>query len=172
MTRNYFKSESGVVRAIDEFERGANPCERWNHDYRLVVTMWYLLTHDEGEATARLVSGMRAMERMHEQPTEKRCSYNETTTVFWMAIARLFLSSSDPETDRLSVLNRFLGCYSDRESLIHEHYRPRTLQSWEARVSWVEPDLEPLAVPLRASNNHGSARGFSDGVHGCKPNQS
>ena len=158
MTRNYFKSDSEMLRAIDEFERGAIPCERWNHDYRLVVTMWYLLTHDEAEATASLVSGMRAMARTHDGPRERLYSYNETATMFWMAIARLFLHLAEPDPGRLSLLNRFLDAYSQRETLILEHYRPRTLQSWKARVGWVEPDLEPLAVPLRASKMEGNAR--------------
>jgi hypothetical protein len=172
MSCNCFETESGVLRAIEEFERGTISSERWDHDFRLVVTMWYLLTHEEAVATSRLISRMRAMERMHDQPADKLCSYHETTTVFWIAIARLFLSSSDLETGRLNVLNRFLGCFSDRQSMILEHYRPRTLQSWEARVGWVEPDLEPLAVLLPASNNRGRARGISDGVDGCRPNQS
>ncbi len=171
MSRNYFKSESGVLLAIDEFGRGAIPCDRWNHGFRLVVTMWYLMTYEEAEATARLVSGMRAMARTHDLPTERLYSYNETATVFWMAIARLFLSSFDPDADRLNVLNRFLESYSDRESLILEHYRPRTLQSLEARVRWMEPDLEPLAVPWPSCDTNGKTRDYSDGVHVCRPGQ-
>ena len=70
MNRDHFDSESRVQRAIDEFERCAISRERWSYDFRLVVTMWYLLTYDEAAATARLVSGMRAMARSHERPRE------------------------------------------------------------------------------------------------------
>ncbi len=122
--------------------------------------------HGEEDRADRQGGAERAMARMHGQPTEKPYSYHETAMVFWMAIARLFLSSFNPGMDRLKVPNLFLGCYRARESMILEHYRPRALQSWEARVSWAEPDLEPLAVPLPASSDHGSARSTSDSVYG------
>ena len=146
MSCNHFDSESSVQRTIDEFERCAISRDRWGHNIRLVITMWYLLTHEEAEATARLISGMRAMARSHDRPRERLYAYNETATVFWTAIARLFLSVSASETDHLDVLNRFLERYGGRESLILEHYGQDTLQSWEARSSWVEPDLRPLTV--------------------------
>jgi hypothetical protein len=137
MRCNYFESESDVVRTINEVESGAIS-DRWDHHARLVVTMWYLLMYDEAAATARLVSRTRAIAR------QQQGRYNETATVFWIAIARVFLLSSGSCTDRLHTLNRFLGCYCERETLIYEYYRPHTLQSWEARVRWVDPDLKPL----------------------------
>lgn len=171
MSRDRFDSESSVQRVIDEFERCAIVTDRWGHEVRLVVTMWYLLTHEEAEATARLISGMRAMARTHDRPRERFYAYNETATVFWMAIARLFLSVSAPGIYRLDVLNRFLERYGGREFLILEHYEQHTLQSWEARSSWVEPDLKPLTVSLPDYDVHANARANSEDSNGCRPDQ-
>ena len=38
----------------------------------------------------------------------------------------------------------FILAYGDQKSLFREYYSHGLIMSWEARESWVAPDLKPL----------------------------
>lgn len=120
--------------------------------------MWYLLTLAEADATTKLIAGLRALARSNSLPNEAAGGYNETTTMFWLIIARSFLDCYGSGSTRLELLNRFLRVYAHRDSLILEHYSPATLRSWRARSSWVEPDFKPVAAIDHDANMFGVDR--------------
>ena len=150
MKSERFESEVRLLELVRSFECGEVPERIWNHAAHLAVAMWYLVTLEEADATVRLIDGLRSLDRNRGAPRAPGRGYHETITIFWLAIARAFLSGCEPGLTRLEVINRFVERYAEAGDLILEHYSPSVLHSWQARSRWVEPDLRPLAVPTPA----------------------
>lgn len=142
-TRRY-AALAEVEDLVERFEARALARDAWDHAAHLTVGLWYLLCYPEHAATARMIDGIRALNRAHGIRQGSEGGYHETVTLFWLATTRRFLERGSHRSATLELVNAFLAELVPREALILEHYSQARLSSWKARNTWVEPDLRPL----------------------------
>lgn len=121
------------------FEAGALARSAWNHRAHLAVAAWYVATLDEPAALRRMRAGIEAYNRAHGIEQTPTTGYHHTITVFWLDCVRWVLEGFDGS--RLQAVNLVLKVLGARRELILSYYSPEVLDSWRARVDWVEPDL-------------------------------
>jgi hypothetical protein len=102
------------------------------------LSVWYFLRLPEAEATDRIHHGLQRFVRHHNINV-----YNETITLFWMKLARSFAALARESRTALELVNDSMIALGDSR-IIFSYYSRERLNSDEARLSWVEPDLKPL----------------------------
>ncbi|MGH9903467.1 MAG: hypothetical protein ACRD68_16795 [Pyrinomonadaceae bacterium] len=132
----------GVERLVCEFASCALARARWTHEAHLTVALWYLVRHPPAEATRLIRARIQHYNLAHGIRTTKTGGYHETMTLFWVRmvrreLARLAGASLTLEEMAARVVER-LG---DKSLLLTCYSRAR-LMSWEARATWMEPDLK------------------------------
>ncbi len=141
---SFYQTDEDVVALVQQFETCTLPLVNWNHPAHLTVAVWYLSQFFEPEATARIRLGIQLYNNSKGIQTTKNSGYHETLTLFWVSIARRFLASADPNSSVCKLVNEFILAYGNQKSLFREYYSQGLIMSWEARQSWVAPDLKPL----------------------------
>lgn len=146
-TRNY-KTEADIKSLIAEFENCTLPRSEWNHQAHLTIALWYLNRYDEQEAINRVREGIQRYNEAMGIKTTKDSGYHETLTLFWIRMVSQYLwvipeKASITKIATAAKLNAISNTYKDKY-LPFQYYSRDLLMSWEARSSWVEPDLKPL----------------------------
>ena len=144
----HYEEASEVESLVRRFESCALPFAEWTHAAHLTVALWYLLHHEWPEAVSLVREGIQRYNHAHGVPTTRERGYHETLTIFWMRHVRAFLADSFNEGRSLVRLANELIEGADKH-LPLRHYTRELLFSWEARLGWVEPDLEPLKAETR-----------------------
>ncbi|HYX17497.1 MAG TPA: hypothetical protein VE944_24705 [Nostoc sp.] len=67
--------------------------------------------------------------------------YYETFTLFWITIARRFFTDNRNRSV-LALINDFILIYGKQKSIFRVYYSERLIMSWEARQTWLAPDLK------------------------------
>jgi hypothetical protein len=132
-----------VERLVRAFEACTLPRAEWTHAAHLTVALWYLVHYPGEEAVARIRNGIKRYNASQGIATTKSGGYHETMTLFWVwAVARyLLLEGSGQTVERLA--EGLKDHYGDKNFPLRYYSRER-LMSWEARLSWIEPDLKAL----------------------------
>jgi hypothetical protein len=139
-----FASTDELVSLISEYERGTLPRERWDHPAHLAAAIWYLSRLPEREATETFIASILRYNRLNGIEMTEAGGYNETLTLFWLALAQEYLVASDSAASLLQLANDFIDLYGHRPQQFLEYYSPERIWSWRARQSWVEPDLKTI----------------------------
>ena len=155
-----YRTLAEVVRLIESFEDRTLARSDWDHAAHLTVAVWYLLNYEEPAAVARTIEGIRAYNASHGIRQTATSGYHETLTLFWLAVAQRYLRDSAADRPALALVNGFVRAFGDRQ-LHLEYYSRERIASWQARQTWVEPDLRPLddQRPVLASPHGRSAAG-------------
>jgi hypothetical protein len=144
-TRKY-QTLSEIEILIRAFEACTLPRGQWNHQAHLTVALWYLTHYSQPEATKYIRDRIQRYNLAQGIKTTKDSGYHETITLFWIEIVRRYLSVATATGSFVDIANGLLhSCGNPRLPL--EYYSRELLMSWDARRSWVEPDLKPLALP-------------------------
>ena len=69
--------------------------------------------------------------------------YHETLTLAWLRKIDNVLKKCEANTSLPERVERVLDECGDKLALLQYYSRER-MMSWEARLSWVEPDLKPI----------------------------
>lgn len=119
------------------------PKPEWTHEAHLRVGLWHVLHHP----------GVRALDLLRERITayneatgvinDASSGYHETITRFYIAVIQQFVETVD-RARPIDELAQELIAYCGARDLPLRHYTSGRLFSPEARLGWVEPDLEPL----------------------------
>jgi hypothetical protein len=133
-----------IRRLVDRFERCELTHEEWDHRAHLTVAAWYLVHESAEVATERTVSGIVRFNEARGIEQTRTSGYHETLTRFWLAIVRASLSSLGSGIPAAERIEHVVATYGPQKDLVLEYYNPELIWSWEARVSWVEPDQKPL----------------------------
>ncbi|MDJ0973333.1 MAG: hypothetical protein QNJ98_02585 [Planctomycetota bacterium] len=128
------------------FEDTTLPLAAWNHRAHLTVAWTYLERHGLDDATGRMRDGIRRYNQAHDLPDELDRGYHETLTQAWLRVldgVRRIHGAGDSATAFLEaqpyLLNRLL---------LRLYYSREQMMSWEAKRTYVPPDLAPFpAVP-------------------------
>jgi hypothetical protein len=132
-----------IEALIRGFESGTLLRPQWTHRAHLTVACWYLVCYPEPEATRRIREGIQRYNQSRGIVATKDSGYHETMTLFWIRMARHYLSGATLRRSLVGLINEMAARYADRK-LPFEYYSRDRLMSWEARANWVEPDLKAL----------------------------
>jgi hypothetical protein len=125
------------------FESGLLPRTQWTHHAHLTVACWYLVCHPEREAAVIIRDGIKKYIEAVGVVTTRESGYHETITLFWVRIVRSYLSKATLECSLVGLMNDLIDRFGNSK-LPFDYYSRDRLMSWEARISWIEPDLRPL----------------------------
>jgi len=134
-----FQTDEEVHAVVAAFEAGNLAPVELTHAAHVAIGLAYLDAAPRAEATDRMRSALQHFVRRHQLT-----GYHETITVFWM---KLLAHLSEARYSGLPLwerINRVTATYAAKWP-IQAHYSPETIRSPEAKASWVEPDLLPLA---------------------------
>jgi hypothetical protein len=136
-----YHSSAEVLRLMREFEACSLPRGRWTHHAHLVVALCYLVRHGEAKATALIRDGIRRYNEACGIKTTRSSGYHETITLFYIRVIRKFLSDANRDCTLAALANALISACGDK-NLPLEYYSRERLLSWEARTTWLEPDLK------------------------------
>ncbi|HEX8843335.1 MAG TPA: hypothetical protein VF791_01760 [Pyrinomonadaceae bacterium] len=142
LIKPYSKPEE-IAELVAAFESCALPREKWTHRAHLTVALWYLARYDAAAAVELIREGIQRFNRARGIITTKTSGYHETITLFYILIITKYLREAGADAPLVELLNNLLQRYGDK-SLPLEYYSRERLMSWEARKTWVAPDLKPL----------------------------
>jgi hypothetical protein len=101
--------------------------------------------YSELEATNYIRNGIKQYNHAIGIKTTKDSGYHETITLFWIEIVRRYLSVAIANGSFVDIANGLIdSCANPHLPL--EYYSRELLMSWDARKSWVKPDLKPLTL--------------------------
>lgn len=151
-TRKY-QTLSEIKILIREFDACTLPRHQWDHQVHLTVALWYLTHYSQPEATNYIRNGIQRYNLAQGIKTTKDSGYHETITLFWIQIVRRYLSVGTANGSFVDIANALLHSYRNPR-LPLEYYSRERLMSWDARRSWVEPDLKPItSAEVAAKSN-------------------
>jgi hypothetical protein len=132
-----------IERFIQTFENCTLPRDEWSHPAHLIVTLWYLTHYSQIEATNCLINRIQNYNNAIGIKTTKDSGYHETITLFWIKIVCQYLTVKGKNCPLVDLVNGLSQHYSNPR-LPLEYYSSDRLMSWQARRSWIEPDLKSL----------------------------
>ncbi|MCP6762015.1 MAG: hypothetical protein NHB32_25445 [Fischerella sp. CENA71] len=130
---------------VTTFQNCSLPRCQWNHLAHLTVALYYLIYYGEKQAGERIRQDIQRYNAAMGIQTTKDSGYHETLTQFWVYIVRHYLSVNQQQTSLLQLTNGLIDSYGNKH-LPLQYYSRDLLTSWEARNSWVEPDLQHLDI--------------------------
>lgn len=129
-----------IENLIWAFENCTLPRGEWTHQAHLIVALWYLTHYSQLEAINCIRERIQNYNKALGIKTTKDSGYHETITLFWIKIVWQYLTFEGKNLSLLDLVNG-LSRYSNPR-LPLEYYSGNRLMSWQARRSWIEPDLK------------------------------
>ncbi|MBD1883237.1 hypothetical protein [Microcoleus vaginatus] len=148
-----YRSPKEIDSLIHAFQEGNLSRSQWTHEAHLTVALWYLCYDSEQEAINAIRNGIKRYNSAQGIETTKNSGYHETLTLFWVRTIRRYLADESQNRSIVHLANGLIAKYADslRDSsasrnLPFRYYTRDRLMSWEARNSWVEPDLRAIEL--------------------------
>lgn len=138
-----YKTFEEIENLVGAFEDCTLPRCEWTHHAHLTVALWYLTHYSQLEATNCIRDPIQRYNLAIGIKTTQDSGYHETITLFWVRIVLRYLSAENANCSIVELANGLIHSYGNTR-LPLEYYSRDLLMSWEARISWVEPDLKPL----------------------------
>jgi hypothetical protein len=133
------------------------PKAAWTHEAHLRVGAWHVDRYGATAALPRLRASIRSLNDSHGTANTPTGGYHETITAAYVRLIAEFLAEGaaalPPEAEQAldAKVGRLLASpLADRAFLLRFWTKER-LMSPEARATWLEPDLAPLALTFSAA---------------------
>ncbi|MGB5962607.1 MAG: hypothetical protein WBG73_18355 [Coleofasciculaceae cyanobacterium] len=130
-----------IVNLIKAFENCTLPRDEWTHQAHLIVALWYLTHSSQLEAIKGIRERIQNYNNAIGIKTTKDSGYHETITLFWINIVCQYLIVEEKNLPVVDLVNG-LNSHYNNPRLPLEYYSCDRLMSWQARRSWIEPDLK------------------------------
>ena len=140
-----FSSTDELRSLVVAFEACTLTHAEWTHAAHVSVATWYVLWYGRDAATDRMRSGIQRLNGVHGVPTTPTRGYHETLTRFYVWLVANELRARPVDASIAEITNGVVEACDDRTIPLKYYSRDR-LMSWEARTTWVEPDLRPLEM--------------------------
>lgn len=142
-----------LVRRFDELTL---PKPEWTHAAHLAVGLWYVSRYGADDALARLRTGIARLNESHGVLNSPTGGYHETITRAYAQLLAAFAAHCDgvPLAQRV---RRLLASPLAEKGVLLRFYSRARLDSVEARLDWVEPDLAPLRLAAALEEPAGSS---------------
>lgn len=138
-----YQSLQEIESVVRSFECCHLPRSQWTHEAHLAVGFWFLTHYSLAEAIERMKSGIHQYNQSVGISNSQTSGYHETITLFWLRKIQAVLIDQ-PSTQFTPILWNNLSQQCSNSKLPLQYYSHDYLMSWQARSSWVEPDLRPL----------------------------
>lgn len=137
----FYKHDDEIEILFAAFENRTISKADWTHAAHLTVGLYYCFHHPFGVAKNLMSDGIYRLNDAHGTPNTETSGYHETLTVFWLKTIAAFLEENAAEKS-LAVLANDLLAACDDTKLPLKYYSRELLFSTEARLKYIEPDLE------------------------------
>ena len=144
-----YKTDEEVNLLIKRFEERALPKTEWTHAAHLTVGLYYCFHHPFGVAKNLMSDGIYWLNDAHGTPNTETSGYHETLTVFWLRTVAEFLENRWREEGLARLANDLVASCNDTKLPLKFYSRER-LFSVEARLNYVEPNLEALPLLINS----------------------
>lgn len=135
-----FGSEEELDALMARIAAREIPNTEFSHRYHLAMATCTIIAGGTLDDVRSTILALNAENKVEQTTTG---GYHETITAVWHALIRAHLSSLPIETPRLRAVNSVLHEFEDKSVLLRHYSRDR-IMSWEARKSFVRPDIAPL----------------------------
>lgn len=130
-------------RLAREFLSRSLPKPEWTHEAHLKVGLWHVLRHPQDEALELLRERIRAYNESVGGVNSDTAGYHETITGLYVRLIANFVEGADRRRGIEDLARELIERCGDRQLPLRYYSRER-LESSEARLTWLEPDLQPL----------------------------
>ena len=141
--KNYSLAE--INSLIHRFEKRELPKVEWTHEAHLLVAIWYNFNYSAEEALDLVRDNITAHNTAVGTPNNDTDGYHESITVFWMLIAKQFLSKNSFHNVG-DACNAFINSDYSASKFPLDYYSENYLFSVEARHHWVAPDIKEIVI--------------------------
>lgn len=150
-------TDEAVDDLVRRFDALTLPKPEWTHAAHLTVGLWYVSRYGRDDALARLRTGITRLNESHGVANSPTSGYHETITRAYAELLAAFAArcGGAPVAERVRRLLE--SPLAAKDALLRFYSGPR-LDSVEARLDWVEPDLAPLALAPALEPGRGSER--------------
>jgi hypothetical protein len=145
----HFLTETELQGFAARFESAEIPKAEWTHAAHLAIGLWHVHRYGREEALPRLRTGIRRLNDAHGTLNTPTGGYHETVTRAYVELFADLLAAGPSGTTLAETLRVVLAGPLGARHVLLRHYSREKLFSPEARASWIEPDLRPLAVAER-----------------------
>ena len=133
-----YTNHAEIEQVVRDFENCTTGKDAFHHEQHLLVATYYLQSLSVEEATERMRNALFNFLDHHRVDTQK---YNETLTVFWIAMVALELKKLPANTTLVEKSNSVVTALSNGK-LALDFYSDGLLWSDDARKVFVVPDLK------------------------------
>ena len=145
ITKRDYPNNKAVENLVWRLSSGTLPQSEWGQAAQLTLILWAIRHYDRHEA----IHFIRETFKKYYRKTlgfaaSKNDGYHETQTLFWTWVVRDYVATYDQGQSLADLANDLINGEAADETLIDTYYTATTLQSEEARLYWVQPDLQPL----------------------------
>ena len=130
---------------VRRFEACNVPRSEWTHAAHLAVGLWHVCRYGPEAALAELRRAIRRLNESNGVVNSATSGYHETITSAYVQLLTAFADRHADASIADRVARLLSGGLAERSALLAFYSRGR-LESTEARLAWVEPDLAPLAL--------------------------
>jgi len=136
--KNTYKTVGEIAAVVSGFESCGTGKDDFKHREHLTVAVSYLSCSTQKQAADKMRIGLLRFLAHHGVGSEK---YNETLTMFWVAMVRRTLAEIGSDSPLVGKCNRVIEALGN-PALAFDYYSKELLWSDEARKACVEPDLK------------------------------
>ena len=115
----------------------------WTHAAHLAVGLWHVSRYGRDDALLRLRAAITHLNETHGTVNSPTGGYHETITRAYVQLLGAFAVRHGDKTVAERVTALLTDPLADKKALLSFYSRP-ALESVQARLGWVEPDLAPL----------------------------
>jgi len=130
---------SELEKLVKSFEDCTLDPAKFHHRDHLAVALWY----EHGNSGDLPSDGFRTSLLGFVQHHQLTHVYHETITLFWIKMVHHFYRTSGNQMELTELVERINEEYGNHR-VIYDYYSKELLDSGEAKLRWVEPDLKPL----------------------------
>jgi hypothetical protein len=142
-----FERDEEVNLLAQAFEERTLSKSEWTHAMHLVVGLYYCYHHPPGVAKNLMSDGIYWLNDAHGTPNTAESGYHETLTVFWLRTVAIYLEKAGRDKGLAELANGLTEAFNDTR-LPLKYYSRERLFSVEARMNYVEPDLEDFSLSI------------------------
>jgi hypothetical protein len=136
-------TEAELEDLVRRFDACALPRPEWTHAAHLAVGLWHVCRYGRDGALTRLRTGITRLNESNGVANSATGGYHETVTRAYVELLAAFAARDPNRTVVERVTALLADPLADRNALLRFYSRQR-LESSEARLDWVEPDVAPL----------------------------
>ena len=134
---------------VAAFREGTLPRAAWTHEAHLRVGAWHVHHHGAAEALDLLRGRITRLNERHGTVNSDTSGYHETITAAYVKVIDAFLATFAREIALETRVEALLAGPLAERTALFRYWSREVLMSAAARRAWVEPDLAPLARPVR-----------------------